>query len=74
MYDPISEKFCDYNLKFVIDTYNNTTTLLISDKANKEYKIVLPMSTLSVETIFEIANDFVKNMCVNTIIDVSDYF
>lgn len=74
MYDPISEKFCDYNLKYAIDTYNNTTIILINDKSNKEYKIVLPMSNLSAGTIFEIANDFVKNICVNTIIDTSDYF
>ena len=72
MYDPVSEKMCEYNLHWCIDT--DSTIIVITNKSGSDYKIELPFSNISVGTIFEIANDFVKLMCVHTEMDVSDYF
>lgn len=74
MYDPISEKKCEYNLSWCTDPHENTTTIIIVDKNDKHYRIVIPFATIQASEIFEICNDFVKSICANTIIDVSDYF
>lgn len=74
LYDPISEKFCDYNLKWCIDTDINRTDIIIIDKNEKEYHITIPNAHLSAGDIFEIANDFVKIIYIHTIADLSNYF
>lgn len=73
MYDPISEKYCDYNLKYCIDPDAKSTIILIINTDNEPYKIEIP-STLSLSEIFEIANDFVKSIVVNTKVNCAEYF
>lgn len=74
MYDPISEKFCDYNLKWIIDIELNQTGIEIIDKKGKSYNITIPTAHLSLGDIFEIANDFVKIIVIHTCVKVSEYF
>lgn len=74
LYDPISEKYCCYNLKWSIDTEINQTDILIKDKNDNEYHITIPTAHLSAGDIFEIVNDFVKIIVVHTCLDIADYF
>lgn len=74
MYDPISEKYCEHNLRWVIDGIADRTDIIIISKSRQEYKITIPRSNITVGQIFEIANDFCKSMLLNLEIDISDYF